>query len=262
MSDSLENIKYEVHAGIATITVAREKALNALNGATLVELGEAVARVEEDAAVRVVIVTGAGEKAFVAGADIAEMAALDSLDAARFAALGHALGAAVDASRKPYLAAVNGFALGGGCELALLCDFIFASDKAKFGQPEINLAVIPGFGGTQRLSRRIGTARAAELVLTGDIISADEALRIGLVNRVFPHATLLEETRKVAQRIASKGALAVAAACRAVRFSQQGTLDEGLERERHLFAELFDTDDQKEGMQAFLEKRPPTFRGT
>lgn len=261
MSNGFEMIRYEVDGAIATITVAREKALNALNSQTLLELTEAVGRADEDSAVRAVIVTGAGEKAFVAGADIAEMVALDSEDAARFAALAYTLGAAVEKSRKPFLAAVNGFALGGGCELALLCDLIFASDKAKFGQPEVNLAVIPGFGGTQRLARRVGAARATELVLTGDIIAADEALRIGLANRLFPAASLLEETKKVAQKIVSKGPLAIAAALRAIRYSQQVSLDEGLDRERQLFAELFSTDDQKEGMKAFLEKRPPNFRG-
>ena len=263
MSDTaFENIQYEAHGSIATITVAREKALNALNGATLTELVAAVARAEADRSVRVVIVTGAGEKAFVAGADIAEMANLDPLDAARLSGLGHALGAAIEQSAKPYLAAVNGFALGGGCELALACDLIFASDRAKFGQPEVNLAVIPGFGGTQRLPRRIGTARAAELILTGDLIDAQEALRIGLVNRVFAPNALIEETRKVAHKIASKGGAAIAAALRAVRASQQGTLEQGLEQERQLFADLFATDDQKEGMAAFLEKRPPKFRSS
>ena len=183
---SYENVRYEVDGFIATITVAREKALNALNRQTLNEIGWALREADGDARVRCVILTGAGEKAFVAGADIAEMADQGATEARGFAAAGRTVGDILEDMAKPVIAAVNGFALGGGCELALACDFIYASDKAKFGQPEVNLGVIPGFGGTQRLPRRIGAGRAMELILTGDLIGADEALRIGLVNKVFP----------------------------------------------------------------------------
>ncbi len=188
---SFDNVRYEVDGFIATITVAREKALNALNRQTLNEIAWAVREADGDARIRCVILTGAGDKAFVAGADIAEMSGLDATEARGMSAAGRAAGDAMEQLQKPVIAAVNGFALGGGCELALACDFIYASDKAKFGQPEVNLGVIPGFGGTQRLPRRVGPGRAMELVLTGDIIGADEALRIGLVNRVIPAAELM-----------------------------------------------------------------------
>src|SRR6185436_17428472 len=190
---SYENVRYEVDGFLATVTVAREKALNALNRHTLNEIGWALREADGDQRVRVVILTGAGEKAFVAGADIAEMKDQPAIEARSFAQAGRNVGDILEAMTKPVIAAVNGFALGGGCELALACDFIYASEKAKFGQPEVNLGVIPGFGGTQRFPRRIGAARAAELVMTGDIIGAEEALRIGLVNKVFPPDQLMAE---------------------------------------------------------------------
>ncbi|MGZ3406910.1 MAG: enoyl-CoA hydratase-related protein [Polyangia bacterium] len=246
---------------IATITVAREKALNALNRQTLNEIGWALREADGDARVRCCILTGAGDKAFVAGADIAEMAEQGATDARGFAAAGRVVGDILENMQKPVIAAVNGFALGGGCELALACDFIYASDKAKFGQPEVNLGVIPGFGGTQRLPRRIGAGRAMELILTGDLIGADEALRIGLVNKIFPAAELLAETRKCADKIASKGPLAIAYARRAVRKGAELNLPAGNDYEAELFALLFATQDQKEGMRAFLGKRPANFEG-
>jgi enoyl-CoA hydratase len=258
---SYENVRYEVDGFIATITIAREKALNALNRHTLNEIGWALRDADGDARVRCVILTGAGEKAFVAGADIAEMAEQGAIEARGFAGAGRAVGDVLEAMQKPVIAAVNGFALGGGTELALACDFIYASDKAKFGQPEINLGVIPGFGGTQRLARRIGVGRAMELILTGDMIGADEALRLGLVNRVVPAAELLAETKKTAEKIAAKGPIAVAHAKRAVRQSQDLPLDKGNDLEADLFALLFATQDQKEGMRAFLAKRPAKFEG-
>jgi enoyl-CoA hydratase len=256
-----ENIRYEVEGFVATITIAREKALNALNRQTLNEIAWALREADGDARIRAVIVTGAGEKAFVAGADIAEMQDQTATDARGFAQVGRTVGDVLESMAKPVIAAVNGFALGGGCELALACDFVYASEKARFGQPEINLGVIPGFGGTQRLPRRIGTARAMELVLTGDLIDAQEALRIGLVNKVFAPDQLLAETRKTAEKIASKGPLAVAAARKAVRKSQELPLSSGNDLEAELFALLFATADQKEGMKAFLAKRPAVFEG-
>jgi enoyl-CoA hydratase len=256
-----DNVKYEVDGFIATVTVAREKALNALNRHTLNEIAWALREADGDARVRAVILTGAGEKAFVAGADIAEMQNQDATAARAFAQVGRTVGDVLEAMSKPVIAAVNGFALGGGCELALACDFIYASDKAKFGQPEVNLGVIPGFGGTQRLPRRIGTARAMELVLTGDLIGADEALRIGLVNKVVPAAELMAEAKKCAEKIASKGPLAIAYARRSVRKSVELSLSAGNDLEAELFALLFATQDQKEGMKAFLEKRPAKFEG-
>ncbi len=256
-----DNIRYETDGFIATITIAREKALNALNRHTLNEIGWALREADGDERIRAVIVTGAGEKAFVAGADIAEMQDLPATEARGFAQAGRGVGDILESMQKPVLAAVNGFALGGGCELALACDFVYASSTARFGQPEVNLGVIPGFGGTQRLPRRIGMARAMELVLTGDLIGAEEALRIGLVNKVFPADQLMAETRKCAEKIASKGPLAVAYARRAIRRSQDLSLTAGNDLEGELFALLFATADQKEGMKAFLAKRPAKFEG-
>ena len=258
---SYENVRYEVDGFIATITVNRPQALNALNRQTLNEIGWALRDADNDQRIRCVIVTGAGEKAFVAGADIAEMADQGATEARGFAAAGRAVGDVLEGMQKPVIAAVNGFALGGGCEIALACDFIYASDKAKFGQPEVNLGVIPGFGGTQRLARRIGQGRAMELVLTGDLIGADEALRMGLVNKIVAAAELMAETKKCAEKIAQKGPLAIAYARRAVRKSAELSLPAGLDLEAELFALLFATQDQKEGMRAFLGKRPAKFEG-
>jgi enoyl-CoA hydratase len=258
---SYENVRYEVDGFIATITIAREKALNALNRQTLSEINAALHAADSDSNVRCVILTGAGEKAFVAGADISEMVEQGAVEARAFAAAGRAIGDTLENMSKPVIAAVNGFALGGGTELALACDFIYASDRAKFGQPEVNLGVIPGFGGTQRLPRRIGAGRAMELILTGDVIGADEALRIGLCNRVVPGAELLAETRKCADKIASKGPVAIAHARRAVRKAAELSLSAGNDYEAELFALLFATQDQKEGMRAFLAKRPAKFEG-
>jgi enoyl-CoA hydratase len=258
---SYENVRYEVDGFIATITIAREKALNALNGQTLNEIAWALREADGDARIRAVILTGAGDKAFVAGADIAAMADLTPVEARSFAAAGRTVGDVLEAMGKPVIAAVNGFALGGGTELALACDFVYASEKAKFGQPEVNLGVIPGFGGTQRLARRIGQGRAMELILTGDIINAEEAYRLGLVNRIIPSADLLAETRKTADKIAQKGPLAIAYARRAVRKSAELSLSAGNDYEAELFALLFATQDQKEGMNAFLAKRPAKFEG-
>jgi enoyl-CoA hydratase len=259
---SYENLKYEVLGVSCVLTVSREKALNALNAATLAELAGALARAADDPQVRGVILTGAGEKAFVAGADIAEMKGHGPAEARALAELGHRVGDAIERLPKPVVAAVNGFALGGGCELALACDFIYAADKARFGQPEVNLGVMAGFGGTQRLPRRIGPARAMELLLTGDLIGAEEALRLGLVNKVVPAAQLLDEARQTIEKIAQKGPLAVAATKRAVRRGGELPLGAANELERELFAHLFSSADQKEGMEAFLGKRAAQFKGS
>jgi enoyl-CoA hydratase len=206
-------------------------------------------------------VTGAGEKAFVAGADIASMRNMSADEAKIFGQKGHAAMDALGSLPFPVIAAVNGFALGGGCELALACDFIYASERAKFGQPEVNLGVIPGFGGTQRLARRVSVGVARELIYTGNIIDAQEALRIGLVNKVLPADQLLAEAKKTAQLIAQKGPLAIRYAKRVIGEGLDNTLGDGNEIEVDTFAACFRTQDQKEGMSAFLEKRAANFKG-
>jgi enoyl-CoA hydratase len=246
---------------IVTLTLNRPDKLNALSVELVTELARIVNELGADASVRCAIVTGAGEKAFAAGADIAAMAGMTPQQAKHFADLGHRVGAALEALHFPVIAAVNGFALGGGCEIALACDFIYASDKAKLGQPEVNLGVIPGFGGTQRLARRVGDAKARELCMTGDAIPADEALRIGLVNAVVPHAELLPRVREVAKKIASKGPLAIAAAKRVIARGADVPLSVANELEATAFSALFGSEDQREGMKAFVEKRPAKFTG-
>jgi enoyl-CoA hydratase len=246
---------------IATVTLNRPEKLNSLDEALLRELLAAITAIDDDPTVRVAILTGAGDKAFAAGADIAAMSEMTSPQAKRFAELGHRVGARIEESRVPFLAAVNGFALGGGCELALACDFIYASEKAKLGQPEVSLGILPGFGGTQRLSRRVGAARARELCMTGDMIGAEEARRIGLVNAVVPHAELPAKVREVAAKIASRGPLAIAAVKRAILRGADVPLPTANEIEATAFASLFGTTDQREGMRAFLDKRPPAFQG-
>ncbi len=210
---------------------------------------------------RALVVTGAGDKAFVAGADIAQMSALSAVEARRFADLGHRTLAALEALDVPTLAAVNGFALGGGCELALACDLVYAGEKARFGQPEVNLGLIPGFGGTQRLARRVGPMRAMELVLTSDMIDAARAREMGLVLEVVPADKLMEHVLGVARKIAGKGAVCVAQAKRAVLAASDADLATGTQLERQAFAVLFGTEDAKEGMEAFLKKRPARFQG-
>ena len=248
---------------LATITIAREPQLNALSEQVIAELIGAVTALETSDDVRVVAITGAGDKAFVAGADIAEMSAISPIQAQAFSEMGNALGDAIEHSDRPYIAQVNGFALGGGCELALACDFIYAADHAKLGQPEVKLGVIPGFGGTQRLARRVGIAKAKELCMTGDTIGAAEALRIGLCDAVFPAAELAGKVRDVAGRIAANGPLAVAAVKRVMHQGQSTTLEHALRLETNEFGLLFATADQREGMAAFLAKprRAPQFKG-
>jgi enoyl-CoA hydratase len=246
---------------IATITLNRPDKLNALNAQLLQDLARAIDAVGADGSVRCLVLTGAGEKAFAAGADIAAMKEMTAAEARAFAGLGHSIGARLESLAFPVIAAVNGFALGGGCELALACDFIYASDKAKLGQPEVNLGVIPGFGGTQRLARRVGVGRARELCYTGDVIGAEEALRIGLVNVVVPHAELLPKVNETAAKIASKGPLAIAQAKRVIERGADISIAVANELELQAFAGLFGSADQREGMGAFVEKRKAAFVG-
>jgi enoyl-CoA hydratase len=255
-----ETISVRSEDGLAIITINRPESLNALNSVVLDELINAVREIELDDEVRVVAITGAG-KSFVAGADISQMQDMGPREAQAFAQKGFNLGEAIEASSKPYIAAVNGFALGGGCELALCCDFIYASVKAKFGQPEVKLGVIPGFGGTQRLARRVGIAKSKELVFTGDMINAEEAQRIGLADAMVAPEELMAKVREAADRIKGNGPLAVAEAKRVIQEGLDMTLPHGNMLEQMGFASLFATSDQKEGMKAFLGKRPPSFKG-
>ena len=240
----------------------RPDKLNALDRELVGALEAAFAELSLDTTIACVVLTGAGEKSFAAGADIAAMSELSSEEARAFAAQGHRVGLLIERASFPVIAAVNGFAFGGGCEIALACDFIYASDKAKLGQPEVNLGVIPGFGGTQRLARRIGIGRARELCYTGVTICAEEALRLGLVNAVVPHAKLLGKVQEVAALIASKGRLAVAQCKRVLYTGADVPLEVANAFEVQAFSALFGTHDQREGMKAFLDKRKPAFDGT
>lgn len=247
--------------GVCLLTVNRPKALNALNAATLDELLNALATVAGDAAARALLMTGAGERAFVAGADIAEMAGFTAAQAQAFSERGMRVMSALEALPVPVIALVNGYALGGGCELALACDWIIASENAVFGQPEVNLGIPPGFGGTQRLARIVGRARALELVTTARQLRAAEALAIGLVNEVVPAAALRERGLEVARTIAAKGPQAVRLAKQAVHRGLDQDLAGGCAYETAAFALAFATADQQEGMRAFLEKRAAKFSG-
>ena len=258
---TLDFVTVERTGATATVTINRPDKRNALNALVIAELTRAFAELAgADEPVRAAILTGAG-KAFIAGADIGEMATMSTADAKRFSDAGHALAALIEALPFPVIAAVNGFALGGGCELALACDFIYASDSAKLGQPEVNLGVIPGFGGTQRLTRRVGIARARELVYTGDMITADQALAMGLVNAVFPAADLLARAKEAALKIASRGPLAVGASKRVMLRGETLDLPAACEMEAQAFSALFGTEDQRAGMKAFLEKATAAFSG-
>ncbi|MSP72646.1 MAG: enoyl-CoA hydratase/isomerase family protein [Myxococcales bacterium] len=248
--------------GIATLTVNRPAALNALNASVLFELDTALTILAADAALRCVIVTGAGPKSFVAGADIAEMVSMGPHAARKFSAFGHRVLAAIEALPVPVIAAVNGFALGGGCELALACDLIYASDNARFGQPEVNLGLIPGFGGTQRLARKIGRMRALELCVSGRSLKADEARAVGLCLEVFPQGELISRVTQIALGIASKGPIAVRTAKAVLTRGLDAPLAVGNAYEVEAFANLFDTRDAREGMTAFIEKRAAHFDNT
>jgi enoyl-CoA hydratase len=256
-----ENLRYEKKNQIVLITIARPKVLNALNGLTLRELSCAFHSVRDDKDVRVAILTGEGEKAFVAGADIGEITALGAVEAEAFAARGQAVFSLIENCGKPVIAAVNGFALGGGCELALACTLRLASENARFGQPEGKLGLIPGYGGSQRLPRLVGKGLAFQLLLTGEMIRADEACRIGLVNTVLPFAELLPHAEALAHKIIANGPLATHYCLDAVNKGMEMTLAEGLAYEAALFGICCSTGDKNEGTRAFLEKRAPQFKG-
>jgi enoyl-CoA hydratase len=259
---SADRIVVGREGAVVVVTVNRPEARNALDAETVDALVAAFEAIERDREVRVAILTGAGDRAFVAGADIKSMSGLEPTGARAFSERGQHLGAVAEGLRVPIIAAVNGFALGAGLELALVCDFIYAAPGANFGLPEVGLGVIPGFGGTQRLASRVGIARARELCYTGEIIDADEALRIGLVNAVAEEGALMTRVRAVAADIAGRAPLAVAAAKRALAAKAARTMETGLAVERDLFAGLFATRDQKEGMRAFVDKRRPVWTGT
>jgi len=257
---SYEMLTLAVADRIATITVNRPDKLNALNDRTIAELGDAIDECSGRADVGGVILTGAG-RAFVAGADIAELSKHDALSARALAERGQRVFRRFELSEKPVIAAVNGFALGGGCELAMSCHLRIASDAAKFGQPEVKLGLIPGYGGTQRLPRLIGRAQALQLLLTGEIIDAQEALRLGLVNRVVPAAELLETVGALLRAMLANAPLAVAHCIAMVNQGQDVSLDVALAAEATTFGLLAGTNDMREGTAAFLQKRPPAFRG-
>jgi enoyl-CoA hydratase len=256
-----ENLLYEVKDQIAYITFNRPKVLNALNRKTVEEFGDCLDRAREDSAVRVLILTGAGEKSFVAGADINELAQRTPVDGKDFSLFGQEIFHRLETMGKPSIAAINGFALGGGCELALSCAMRIASRSARLGQPEVKLGIIPGYGGSQRLARLCGKGMAHELILTGEMISADEALRIGLVNHVTDQAELLATAESVAKKIIANAPLAVKFAMEAVEHGMEMPQEEGLFLEATLFGLCCATDDMREGTRAFIEKRPAQFKG-
>jgi enoyl-CoA hydratase len=247
--------------GIVTLTINRPEKLNALNGEVKKELRGAIESLGNDRAVSVVILTGAGDKAFVAGTDIEELSGLERETGRAFSAGGQELFDRIEHLAKPVIAAVNGYALGGGNELALACHLRIASDRARFGQPEVNLGIIPGYGGTQRLTHIVGHGKALELILTGELIDAAEALRIGLVNRVVPHAELYAAATAMAKTIAAKGRDAVRLSLEAVNAAEELGLANGLRKEAELFGACCATEDFREGTRAFLEKRKPVFQG-
>jgi enoyl-CoA hydratase len=258
---SYESIIFAIEGDVAVIKINRPKALNAINADVLRELDEALDKVETDSAVRVLVLTGEGDKAFAAGADIAHMENFSALECRRFSEEGQALFFRLERLSIPVIACVNGFALGGGTELAMACDFIYASENAKFGQPEINLGIIPGFGGTQRLSRLVGKAMAKELCMSGVIISAQEAKEIGLVNKVLPAENLWEGTMKTAKVLASKGKVSMRAAKRCIDRGFDLDVRSGCYLEADAFGMCMASPDGKEGMSAFLQKRKPEFKG-
>jgi len=256
-----ENIVFEREGAVGILKVNRPKSLNALNPATVREIAACLEEVRQDHSIRCLIITGEGDRAFVAGADISAMVSMSVLEGKAFSALGLATMRKLEELPIPVIAAVNGFALGGGTELALACDLIIAADKVRFGQPEINLGVIPGFGGTQRLARRIGLPRARELIYSGDLIDAEAALRYGLANKVVPLADLMTEAKTLAHKLAAKPPIAIQQAKAAINAGIDMDLDNGCRYENEAFALTFATEDKKEGMTAFLEKREAQFTG-
>lgn len=257
---SYKNLLFEIKNSVGIVTINRPDKLNALNNETLKELNELFSEIKIKDEVSVVILTGAGEKAFVAGADISELNKLDILSGKEFAEFGQEVFNLIENLDKPVIAAVNGYALGGGCELSLACHLRLASDKAKFGQPEVNLGVIPGYGGTQRLARLVNSGRALEYILTGDMIDANEAYRIGLVNKIYSPEELMPKAIEMAEKIASKAQVAVKMSVRAVVSCDELSQKEGQKLEASLFAVCCGSEDFKEGTTAFLEKRKPEFK--
>lgn len=257
---SYQSILAEIRDRVGIITINRPKALNSLNVETVNELKQAVKYFDGDKTIRVMVITGAGEKAFVAGADISSFPKMSKSEAGAFASNGLELMRSIEAASKPVIAAVNGYALGGGTELALACDFIYASETAVFGLPEVSLGIFPGFGGTQRLNKVVGMNWARELIYTGRKIKADEARCIGLVNKVVPAAELMNEVTKTAQEIIANSPMAIAAVKGVINRGATLPLEEGLAIEKAEFARCFETADMKEGVAAFLEKRKPSFK--
>jgi enoyl-CoA hydratase len=261
MTSSFENLLIERDGGVALVTVNRPKVLNALNMQTLDELRRAILDLKRDDSIRVVILTGAGEKSFVAGADINELATQTPTSGRDHAMSGQHILDLIEHMGKPVIAAINGFALGGGCELAMACTIRLAADTARLGQPEINLGIIPGYAGTQRLARLVGRGRALEILLTGDMLSAQEAYRLGLVNRVVPAAELMAEAKKLAATLAAKAPIAMRYILDAVHRGLDMPFAEAQTFEATLFGLVASTDDMREGTKAFLEKRKADFKG-
>jgi len=260
LTNSYETILVERRDAVAIVTINRPEKRNALNIQTRAEGAAVLDELRADDSVRIVVLTGAGDKAFIAGADIAEFAERTAIQQ-REVMLDRSLFNAIDGFPKPIIAMVNGYCLGGGCEVALACDLRIASDKASFGQPEINLGIIPGGGGTQRLTRLVGEGKSMEMILSGEIINAETAHAIGLVNHVVPADQLEVKTMEIANRIAEKSPVALRLAKEAVKLASRSNLDEGLRREVDLFALVFSSEDKDEGVKAFLEKRKPEFKG-
>lgn len=262
MSDENSTVRFDREAdGVAVVTVTRPDKLNALNADTVRQLDSVLRSARDDDGVRVIILTGSGEKAFVAGADIAELSRMGPLDGVSISREGQATFRMMEAMPKPVIGAINGFALGGGLELALACHIRIASSRARFGLPEVKLGIIPGYGGTVRLPRLVGRGRALELMLTGEMIDADEAYRIGLVNRVTEPGALLDTARELARKMIANGPVAIALALESVDRGMSTTIDDAQILESNLFGLLASTDDMREGMTAFLEKRKAEFRG-
>lgn len=261
MNHDYDNLRYESRDGVGFVTIDRPRVLNALDGQTISELSQVFEAIGEDPSVRVAVLSGAGERAFAAGADIEELQSLSEAEGRAFAQRGQAALTRIENLGKPVIAAVRGYALGGGCELAMACTLRFASDDAVFGQPEVRLGLIPGYGGTQRLPRLVGRSRALELIMTGRTITAADAWRIGLVDRVVPAPDLMSEVEATANQIRANAPLALEYSIEAVGLGLGMSLADGLEAEADLFARCCSTDDMKEGTEAFLEKRAANFRG-
>lgn len=254
-----KNLSLTLDDGLLTIVINRESKMNALNAETIKEISKAFEQVYDDNEIKAVILTGAGEKSFVAGADIGELSALSSLNGRKFSERGQSVFSSIENCPKPVVAAVNGYALGGGCELAMACHIRIGSENAKFGQPEVNLGIIPGYGGTQRLTQLVGKGRAFELILTGEIISAEDAYRIGLINHLTSPEALMPKAKKIAQKIMEKAAVAVAQSIDSI--NAVFSADDGYQKEANAFGSCLNTEDFKEGTTAFLQKRKPVFIG-